>query len=212
MSAVAHEIRNLCGAVLVVHKNLSRVKELDSNEDFKALGNLIQSLERVSALELGSTASQNGEVVELTSVLDEFRILIESAYHELKIEMEWHVQEPLPLVWADRYGLVQVFLNLAKNSRRAMASTGVKRLRIAAREEKGTVTIRFEDTGTGIASPENLFGPFQRGAESSGLGLYVSRAIMRSFGGELSYEPRSEGCCFAVVLPLGVVQKEVANA
>jgi two-component system sensor kinase FixL len=212
MSAVAHEIRNLCGAVLVVHKNLSRVKELESNEDFKALGNLIQSLERVSALELGSTASQNGEVVELTSVLDEFRILIESAYHELKIEMEWHVQEPLPLVWADRYGLVQVFLNLAKNSRRAMASTGVKRLRIAAREEKGMVTIRFEDTGTGIASPENLFGPFQRGAESSGLGLYVSRAIMRSFGGELSYEPRSEGCCFAVVLPLGVVQKEVANA
>src|ERR1035438_1529710 len=67
MSAVSHEIRNLCGAVLVVHKNLSRVQELESNEDFKALGNLIQSLERVSALDLGSAASQNGEVVELTS-------------------------------------------------------------------------------------------------------------------------------------------------
>jgi signal transduction histidine kinase len=93
-----------------------------------------------------------------------------------------------------------------------MASTGVKQLRIAAREEKGTVTIRFEDTGTGIASPENLFQPFQRGAKSSGLGLYVSRAIMRSFGGDLAYEPRSEGCCFAVVLPLSVVQDEVANA
>jgi hypothetical protein len=35
---------------------------------------------------------------------------------------------------------------------------------------------------------------------------------MRSFGGELSYEPRSEGCCFAVVLPLGVGEEEVANA
>jgi two-component system sensor kinase FixL len=212
MSAVAHEIRNLCGAVLVVHKNLSRVKALESNEDFKALGNLIQGLERVSALELGSTTAQNGEVVELGSVLDEFRILIESAYHESRIEMQWDVQESLPLVWADRYGLIQVFLNLAKNSRRAMASTGVKQLRIAAREEKGTVTIRFEDTGTGIASPENLFQPFQRGAKSSGLGLYVSRAIMRSFGGDLAYEPRSEGCCFAVVLPLSVVQDEVANA
>jgi PAS domain S-box-containing protein len=211
MSAVAHEIRNLCGAVLVVHKNLSRVKEIESNEDFKALGNLIQSLERVSALELGSTTAQNGEVVELTSVLDEFRVLIETAYHESKIEMQWDIQEPLPLVWADRYGLIQVFLNLAKNSRRAMASTGVKRLRIAARQEERTVAIRFEDTGTGIASPENLFRPFQRGAESSGLGLYVSKAIMRSFGGELSYEPKTEGCCFAVVLPLGVAQDEVAN-
>jgi len=28
MSAVAHEIRNLCGSVLVVHKNLSRGKKL----------------------------------------------------------------------------------------------------------------------------------------------------------------------------------------
>ena len=53
MSAVAHEIRNLCGAVLVVHKNLARVKELESNEDFKALGSLIQSLDRVSALGWG---------------------------------------------------------------------------------------------------------------------------------------------------------------
>jgi two-component system sensor kinase FixL len=212
MSAVAHEIRNLCGAVLVVHKNLSRVKELESNEDFKALANLVQSLERVSALELGSAAAQNGEVVELTSVLDEFRILIETAYHESRIEMQWDVQESLPLVWADRYGLIQVFLNLANNSRRAMASTRVKRLQIAAREEKGTVTIRFEDTGTGIASPEKLFRPFQRGAESSGLGLYVSRAIVHSFGGELCYEPRSEGCCFAVVLPQRGAGEEVGNA
>ena len=211
MGAVAHEIRNLCGAVLVVHKNLSRVKELESNEDFQALGNLIQSLERVSALELGSSSAQNGEVVELTSVLDELRILIETAFHESDIEVQWDVRESLPLVWADRFGLIQVFLNLAKNSRRAMASTGTKRLRIAAREEEATVTIRFVDTGTGVASPENLFRPFQRGAESSGLGLYVSRAIMRSCGGELSYEPRSEGCCFAVILPPRAAEEEVAN-
>ena len=71
MSSVAHEIRNLSGAVLVVHKNLSRIKELETNEDFRALGGLLQSLERISALELGSTPTQNGEVVELTSVLDE---------------------------------------------------------------------------------------------------------------------------------------------
>lgn len=212
MSAVAHEVRNLCGAVLVVHKNLSQVKELESNEDFKALGSLIQSLDRVSALELGSTTAQNGEVVELTSVLDEFRILIETAYHESNIDVQWDIEESLPLVWADRYGLIQVFLNLAKNSQRAMSSTGKKQLRISAREERGTVVIRFEDTGTGIAAPENLFRPFFRGAESTGLGLYVSRAIMRSFGGELAYEPTSEGCCFAVVLPLRAAEEVAVDA
>jgi signal transduction histidine kinase len=173
---------------------------------------LIQSLERVSALELGSTTAQNGEVVELTSVLDEFRILIETAYHESKIDVQWDIEESLPLVWADRYGLIQVFLNLAQNSRRAMTSTSKKQLRISAREERGTVVIRFEDTGTGIASPENLFRPFIHGAKSTGLDLYVSRAIMRSFGGELGYEPSSEGCCFAVVLPLQAVAEEAVNA
>ena len=212
MSTVAHEIRNLSGAVLVVHKNLSRIKELEANADFRALGGLIQSLERISALELGSTPAQNGEVVELTTVLDELRILIENTYHESEITVQWDIQEPLPLVWADRYGLVQVFLNLAKNSQRAMMSTETKRLLIAAREESGKVIIRFEDTGIGVTSPENLFQPFQRGAESSGIGLYVSRAIMRSFAGDISFEPRSEGSCFAVFLPLHVATKEAVNA
>jgi len=212
MSTVAHEIRNLSGAVLVVHKNLSRIKELETNEDFRALGGLLQSLERISAMELGSTPAQNGEAVELTSVLDELRILIETTYHESEINVEWDIKEPLPLVWADRYGLVQVFLNLAKNSQRAMMSTETKRLRIAASEENGNVAIRFEDTGIGVASPENLFRPFQRGAQSSGLGLYVSRAIMRSFGGELAHEPRSEGSCFVVILALHVAAEEAAHA
>jgi signal transduction histidine kinase len=72
--------------------------------------------------------------------------------------------------------------------------------------------IRFEDTGTGIAAPENLFRPFLPGAESTGLGLYVSRAIMRSFGGELDYQPSSEGCCFAVVLPLRGAAEEAVSA
>src|ERR1700685_2020321 len=188
MSAVAHEIRNVSGAVLVVHKNLSRLESLEDNEDFRALGGLLQSLERLSSLELGSAAAQNGEAVELTSVLSEFRIVIENTYHESNIQVRWDVPSRLPLVWADRYGLLQVFLNLAKNSQRAMTSAEIKQLRISAGEENGKVVIRFEDTGVGIASPEKLFQPFQPGAKSSGLGLYVSRAIMRSFGGDIAYE------------------------
>src|SRR6516164_7930736 len=153
----------------------------------------------------------NGEVVELTSVLEELRILIETTYHESEINVEWDLREPLPLVWADRYGLIQVFLNLAKNSQRAMMSSEAKRLRILAEQENGKVVIRFEDTGMGVTSPEKLFQPFQTGAKSSGLGLYVSRVIMRSFGGDLSYEPRTQGSCFAAALRLAAA-KESAHA
>src|SRR6267378_7686547 len=80
MAAVAHEVRNLCSAMLVVHKNLSNVRELEDNEDFRALSTLIQSLEKVSALELRPPAAENAAAVDLTSVLDEFRVLIDSAY------------------------------------------------------------------------------------------------------------------------------------
>ena len=45
MSAVAHEVRNLCGAALVVQKNLARFAELEHNQDFQALSTLIKSLE-----------------------------------------------------------------------------------------------------------------------------------------------------------------------
>jgi two-component system, LuxR family, sensor kinase FixL len=211
MGTVAHEIRNLCSAVLVVHKNLSRMNELHDSEDFRALGSLMQSLERMAALELGSAPPQNGEVVELTSVLEELRILIETTYHESEIQVRWQIHDGLPLVWADRYGLIQVFLNLAKNSQRAMGSTEQKDIRISANRENDKVVIRFEDTGIGISSPERLFRPFQRGAQSSGLGLYVSRAIMRSFGGDLTHEPTTTGTRFAVILPLHVAVEETAH-
>ena len=212
MSAVAHEVRNLCGAVLVIQKNLSRLSELQHNEDFQALSTLIQSLEKISGLELVPSSAQSDGAVELTSVLDELRVLIEGAYRDSEMQIEWRIQESLPQVWADRYGLIQVFLNLAKNSQRAMQTTETKRLCISAFLEGGRVVIHFEDTGVGISSPENLFSPFQRGADSSGLGLYISRAIMRSFGGELLYEPKARGCCFAVTVPAVATREEVISA
>ncbi|MGA7222157.1 MAG: ATP-binding protein, partial [Candidatus Acidiferrales bacterium] len=106
------------------------------------------------------------------------------------------------------YGLQQVFLNLARNSQRAMESTERKQLTITSEIESSTVIIRFEDTGVGISSPYHLFKPFQQGANATGLGLYVSRAILRSFGGELRFEPRAEGCCFAVSLAKVFGRKE----
>jgi signal transduction histidine kinase len=45
-----------------------------------------------------------------------------------------------------------------------------------------------------------LFRPFQHGADASGLGLYVSKAMARSFGGDLRFEPQRQGACFVVEL------------
>jgi len=200
MSAVSHEIRNLCGAALVVHKNLTKVSELRGNADFEALGTLIHGLEQISAKELRGSSGQRRTAIELTSVLDELRVLIESVGNERKISMKWADDSAVPLVWADRYGLMQVFLNLAKNSMRALEGMEKKHLTISTEVLQDLVTVRFEDTGVGIVDSNALFRPFQSDAKATGLGLYVSRALVKSFGGDLVYEHRDHGCCFAVVL------------
>jgi signal transduction histidine kinase len=56
------------------------------------------------------------------------------------------------------------------------------------------------DSGGGIDHPEHLFHPFQDGAQATGLGLYLSRAFMRSFGGELRYKALPWAACFVVEL------------
>jgi two-component system, LuxR family, sensor kinase FixL len=211
MSAIAHEIRNLSGAVLVVHKNLSRLPGLQSNEDFRALGTLIEGLEKLSAMELRPAGDQHLAAIELSSVLDELRVLLEPSYREAGIEVVWRLQDDLPLVTGDRYGLAQVFLNLSLNSHRALEASDKKLLTISSSVEADSVVIRFEDSGVGISSPDGLFRPFQRGTNTTGLGLYVSRAILRSFGGELVFEPRTEGCCFAVRLSRIIDRQESPN-
>jgi two-component system, LuxR family, sensor kinase FixL len=214
MSAVAHEIRNLSGAVLMVHKNLSRLPALQNNEDFRALSTLIEGLGKLSEMELRPAADQQLKTIELSSVFDELRVLLEPSYREAGIEIAWRLQDDLPLVFADRYGLAQVFLNLSLNSLRAMDSTEKKRLTISSSVEADSVIIRFEDSGTGIASPDGLFKPFQHRVDATGLGLYVSRAILRSCGGDLTFERREEGegCCFAVSLARVAKRSEASHA
>jgi len=200
MGAVAHEIRNLCGGIAVVHTNLAHVPGLAESPDFQALGTLVQALGKIAATELRPNAEEVLAGVDPCSVLDELRIIAESSIREIEATLSWEVQPDLRPVWGEYHGLLQVFLNLMKNSVRAMEASAEKRLTVAAAEENGRVVVRFRDTGPGVPAPERLFQPFQRGAESTGLGLYVSRAIVRAFEGDLRYEPQPAGSCFAVVL------------
>lgn len=200
MTAVSHEIRNLAGAALVFHQNLVRVEALNGNEDFEALGTLIHGLEKLSAMELVSSPEQERLAIELAPVLDELRVLIETICRNAEIEFDWEASDFSGSVWADHYGLIQVFLNLAKNSRRALEGVSLKRIVMKTVRKDQSIIIRFEDSGPGISDPQSLFRAFQHDAEATGLGLYVSRALMKSFGGDLSFEPTEHGCRFDVTL------------
>ena len=201
VGAVSHEVRNVCGAIAVIYENLARGGGLERNKDFEALGSLVETLNRIAAWELkqSATPGQAGGL-DLAEVLDDLRIVLEPHCREAEIEVNWQVPADLPPVWADRHSLLQVLLNLTKNSERALRDTPVKRIDIAVTARPRTVTIRVSDSGPGIQSADKLFQPFQKGADSTGLGLYLSRAFMRSFHGDLRHDPAVPGCSFVIEL------------
>ncbi len=199
VGAVSHEIRNVCGAIAVVHQNLARTESLGHSKDFEALGSLVLALERIASVDLRQSTDQATEV-DLNSVLDDLRIVIAPALREENVNATWKMDPNLPLVWADRTTLMQVFLNLTTNSRRALSRMADRNLSIIGRRDARGVAVDFIDNGGGVKHPELLFHPFQVGAHANGLGLYLSRAFMRSLGGELRYQPVPGGACFTVEL------------
>ncbi|WP_263368798.1 ATP-binding protein [Edaphobacter bradus] len=197
--AVSHEVRNVCGAIAVVHQNLARNDSLKENKDFEALGTLVTALERVAALDLRQAAERPVRL-NLQSFMEELRIIVGSPLREREIEVSWEIQADLPTVWADRQSLMQVFLNLTRNSEAALEDQALRKISMKSWAQDSTVFIAVADNGPGVKVPELLFRPFQTQSDRVGLGLYLSRALLRSFGGDLRYESTADGAMFVVEL------------
>jgi two-component system sensor kinase FixL len=203
VAAVSHEVRNVCGAIGVMHENLARKGDLRGNQDFEALGSLVGTLAKIASMELKQSTNRsepNATSVDLHDVLTDLRIVLEPCCEESGIELLWDLPEKLPLVQADRHSLLQVLLNLTKNSQRALESVSEKVISISVSLQKDGVRIRVSDNGPGVPAGHKLFQPLQKGAAATGLGLYLSRAFMRSFRGDLRHDASGPGCSFVIEL------------
>jgi two-component system sensor kinase FixL len=199
-AAVSHELRNLCGAISLLCTHFRERSDLHLDEDFHALFSMVDGLKTITSFNLQAKVADTVEATSLRAVLDHLRIVIESEWTEIDARVVWDLPADLPMILADSHGLLQAFLNLAHNSHRAVLDTQIRELKISVHLKHDRVAIRFSDTGPGVAAPDELFQPLQRGADGSGLGLYVSRAVVRSYGGELRFEPQAPGSCFVVEL------------
>jgi len=200
VGSVSHEIRNICAAIAMVHRNLGRLPGVTATEDYAALGTLSEGLARLATVELNTAGDADLELVNLNNLLEEFRIIFEPIAAASEIKCEWDFPENIPLVSGDHHGLIQVLLNLTRNSSRALAKTHDARIRVSAENTGRHVLIRVGDNGPGVSNPERLFQPFQPGADAVGLGLFVSRSIVRACGGELYHERSASGCVMCVKL------------
>jgi len=201
-SAVSHEIRNLCAAISVVCSNLDGRADLRGNADFEALRRLVGGLTELASLDLRSSDSEAREC-DLRAVLDQLRVVIEPDWEEVGGAVVWDVPADVPPLATTAHGLLQILLNLCQNSLRAVAGRAEPSLCIAVTSTAGDVAVTVTDNGAGVASPEQLFHlhPARSSTGGSGLGLYISRELARSVGGDLHYVPTPAGAAFRVIVP-----------
>jgi signal transduction histidine kinase len=100
----------------------------------------------------------------------------------------------------------QVLVNLLSNAVDAMrGAPPPHRLVVESWAAGGLVHVAVTDTGPGVPPPvaARLFRPFvtSKGTRGTGLGLYISRQIVREAGGELALEPTASGARFVMTLP-----------
>ncbi|SFR97072.1 PAS domain S-box-containing protein [Granulicella pectinivorans] len=215
VGSVSHEIRNICAAIGFVQQKLATQRpDLVAQEDFKALQQLTTTLERLAAVELSQVKHQAGHV-HLNRFLQDLRIIVGPSLREAGVSVDWDKGEDTAMVWADPQGLLQVFLNLIRNAEAALADRDDARLTLSVRKTKGFVQIRVADNGSGIADPDHLFNPFRTAKRKPGqlsMGLYLSRALVTSFHGDLRYEPNPAGAVFVVeLLPVETVNESDAE-
>ncbi len=199
VGAVLHEIRNLSAAASVACQNLHDSRLWLESEDIRALGSLVEGLEKVASSELAPLAGRENASADLDSVLREFQLVVEPTLAETGARLVLETQPGLR-VHIDRHSLLQLLLNLFRNSIRAMENSAERVIRIDVTTAGRDAALRFRDSGPGVRRPEQLFQAFRSSAEEAGLGLYVSRAIVRSFGGDLEHEPGLSGASFVVRL------------
>jgi signal transduction histidine kinase len=218
VSLVSHELRSPMASVIGSARTLQvRWRELtpEQRESFLALiahetsrlAALITDVLDTSQIEAG-TFSYSFDNVDLARLVRDSAAAAERGQDEVPVRAV--VQDPLPLVRADRDRLRQVLVNLIDNA--VKYSPPGTEVRVEAQALDGRVVIDVRDRGPGIA-PEHhgvifeKFGRVQSGSAKpgTGLGLFIARSIAEAHGGSLAVRSNlQQGATFTLTLPVGV--------
>ena len=122
------------------------------------------------------------------------------------IAVEVNIEPADTMLYADRALMSQVFVNLLKNATEALLTQDCDRKITIRSTIDAEERIQIEITNNGSAIPvevaENIFTPFfTTKTDGSGIGLAVSRQIIRLHGGSLRLKHNDEGrVTFAIVM------------
>ncbi len=206
-----HEIRNLSFAIEALCRNLQSQPANEGQESLRLLQDLSRGLGRLSGGELCATSSSGGNRLNFDEFAVDLRSLLTRRFDEDGVGLRWGIPSGLPMVWAERESLFQVFLNLVNNSLKALSQVnGLRIVSVTAEERAGRVIVSFWDSGPGPQNSEELFLPVIRGPDVVRIGLYTSRALLRCVGGDLRCETEHGRSCLRLELLSAVAAEQMA--
>ncbi len=205
-AGLAHEIRNPLNSIrltvqLLEHRlKTGRLREADLKtvqSEVDRLSTLLDDL-----LDLQRTRRPVVKYQPVLPVVEHCLMLLQRQAEMQGVRLQ--IVPPAQDVSAffDPQQLTQTVMNLLLNALEASREGDLVNVRIS--EQSGDVTVEVQDNGPGLDAEQqdHLFEPFYTTKPSgTGLGLAVSRELMRSQGGDLSYDATTEGACFVVHLP-----------
>jgi PAS domain S-box-containing protein len=225
LANMSHEIRTPLNAVLGYAQLLREQPDLGEasrHQVASILGGgqrllrLINDVLDLSKIEAGALQLRNERFDLPQELAEALRLMAERARHaDVALVTNLDLPPTLPIM-GDRGKLGQVLLNLLGNALKFTPPGGSVTLTAGLRDETH-LTLSIRDTGPGIAPAElqQLFTPFVQGSTGlrqggTGLGLVLSRNLLRAMGGELSLSSELGGGTEAhVELPLQRVTEEM---
>jgi PAS domain S-box-containing protein len=216
VATISHELRTPMAAVYGAAETLLRREgELSAEQSRQLVQMIAAQAARLSVITeevLLTNKLDRGELPlarQPVDVADVVRRTVEAMESQLPEPVEVDVQVPSELAPAsgDADRIQQVMVNLLDNA----VKYGGAPVRVRVESSNGHVRISVADSGPGItlADQERIFDKFYRAdpqhtraPSGTGLGLYISRELVRRMGGRLGVtsEP-GQGATFVVELP-----------
>ena len=124
------------------------------------------------------------------------------------ISLSLDLEAKLPAIEMDADKIGQVLVNLIVNAQQALSAiTTARKICLKTGSAENYQYLQVLDNGLGVpeALKERIFEPFfttKKEGMGTGIGLSVSRAILREHGGELTLDNSPNGAIFKISLPV----------
>jgi PAS domain S-box-containing protein len=217
ISMIAHQWRQPLQAVSILIQKLPLIKMIDGNISDEILENVISQVS--SQVDYMSKTiddfrdffkpNKKKEEVYIKNVVEKSIDFLEYLFKLNSIKVNYQNSSTSSLkIYLNE--IVQVFVNLVKNSSDAMLEKNIENrlINIKSYEKNNYLFIEFEDNAGGIKNDvlSKIFDPYfstKSNKNGTGLGLYMSKTIIEEHsGGNIDVYNTNFGAKFVIKLPL----------